>query len=167
MFKKLIIIIGIVVGVAAIVAIWLHFQNANSSSASNLSAPETPNPGKLPLPAVPSQNTVTIGTSQGNVAVNNFYKTVTSQDEEYVTFEQSSDYELLYDTEDSSFVVSILNGPIAQTVPEAEQAFLGAVGVSKSDACKLNVTVGIPAALAGTQFSEGLPLSFCPSGTSL
>jgi hypothetical protein len=167
MKKIILIVVAIVVILAIGIFAWLYFQNSSGSpqatelkSVGALPGVAT-GTGPMPLPASAQSSTVEIGTPSGIVTVDNFYKTATGRDEEYVTFASSPAYSLQYDTDNSSFVVTISAGPLTATRPAAEAALLNALGVSLADACKLNVTVGIEPSVDPAFANQALPLSFC------
>lgn len=164
MTKKKIIIIGfIIVIVGAAIFAWFtsganpasvggNAQNGNQSQSFVVT-------GK---PAnIPAGETITIGTPKGIVTTKNFYKTVTASEEEYLIFQTATAYAFLYDPMDSSFVISITAGPIAQVQSQAEAAFLAALGINKTDACKLVVVIGISVNADPALAGKSLPLSFC------
>jgi hypothetical protein len=158
--NKKIIIIGCVL--IAVIALGIFLWPRLNSQPSNVStATDTPNPGSPPPPAAPSGNTITIGTPNGTVTVKNIYKSFVGWEEEYFTFSQSAGYKFLYNPNNGSFAISINAGPILQTIPQAEAAFLTALGVSKADACKLSVTVGVASVASSDLAGKALGLSFC------
>ena len=164
MLKKLLIIIIIValLGIGA----WFYFQNLptqnNSGITGNVASGTLPAISVVALPtSTMLADMVAIGTSKGTVVVKNFYRTGVGRDEEYLYFESSSAYSLLYDTIDSSFVVSISGGPLSETRSVAEGALLSALGVNQTDACKLTVVVGVSSDVDPSLAHRALPLSFC------
>lgn len=107
-----------------------------------------------------------IGTPSGVVTVNNVYRSILGWEESDIIFQKTSVYELLYDVDDSSFVVSIDAGPLLTTRPQAESALLSFLGVSRSDACKLAVVVGVDPSVDPSLVNKGFSLSFCASSNS-
>jgi hypothetical protein len=151
------IIIGIVVVIVLVIGwllvnIWLGSggQQAVQTSTSSQTSSSF---DTAYVPPVPPGDTIAIGTPHGTVTVKNFYKTITASEEEYLIFQKTAAYEYLYDPNNGSFVISIIAGSLMVVEPQAETGFLSALSVSKTDACKLNVIVGIG--------SSALPLSFC------
>ncbi|OGY99725.1 MAG: hypothetical protein A2945_01860 [Candidatus Liptonbacteria bacterium RIFCSPLOWO2_01_FULL_52_25] len=104
---------------------------------------------------VPSGDVIQIGTSHGIIEVKNFYRNIVAYESEFLIVVRTADYEITYDTTRSSFYVAVLvsTGP---ALTRGEEALLGLLGVTQSDACKLDVAEG----LAGSPGSG--PLSFCP-----
>lgn len=168
--KKILIILIVLAVIAIGFFVWFSLKGSppaqngsnNVVTAGNLPAVSAPVAASS---TVPAGDTIAIGTAQGTVTVNNFYKNIVGWQEEYAIFERSSAYDLLYDTGDSSFVVSIKSGVLAQVEPQAEQAFLSALDISESDACKLAVVIGIDPSVDPSLANQALPLSFCATST--
>lgn len=165
MVKKIIIgIIIIIVGAALLAWFWPH-QNPNGTG-ENPAGGNSAQPFDIPAQTsgFPTGATIAIGTPHGTVTVKNFYQTVTQSEEAYLIFANMPDYQLLYNPNNGSFIVSINAGPFQKTQPEAEAAFLAALGIGKTDACKLSVTVGLAANVDPNLAGQALPLSFCGAG---
>lgn len=78
-----------------------------------------------------------------------------------VAFEETQDYQLVYIKPFNYFIVSVLGSPFEEARSKAEIAFLNSLGVSKEDACKLDVVVNTPS-FANPDFAgKDYPLSFC------
>jgi hypothetical protein len=164
--KKTILIVAAVIVLMIIgVLVWMYSQNQAAPAPIVGENPLGTLPGvvtgTVPLPASEQGPTISIGTPQGTVTVNNFRKTVLAEDEEYVTFANAAGYQLIYDTDTSAFVVDVTAGPLTTTRPAAEAALLNVLGVSESDACKLAVTVGVEPSVDPTYANQALRLSFC------
>jgi hypothetical protein len=163
--KKILIIIAIIVIIGIAVAIFFMLQKSPSGSSGGGTT------GTLPPIATstpfnpPSGTTLTIGTSEGSVTVNNFYNGAPwiSADHTAVLATTTDAYDITYDTKDSSFNIDIKETPFETIRPEAEAAFLRILGVSQSDACKLIVQVGTTFAVDPNYAGQNLGLSFCPS----
>jgi hypothetical protein len=115
-----------------------------------------------PLPTTAS---LTIGTAQGAVQVNNFYLSnpPVNQDED-VVIKQAADYYIVYDPSDSNFWLGISGTPFATWRPVAEADFLTTLGINQANACKLSVTSGVIYLPGNPADGQSLPLSFCVSG---
>jgi hypothetical protein len=172
--KKTLIIVIVVLLVAGVALVgW--FASKNQASSIPVSGPSVPTEASSsvvsstsvsqPTVSWPTGDTIDIGTPLGTVTVKNVYNTILGWEDAYLIFQQTSTYELLYDTVDSSFVVSINKGPLATTRPEAEAALLSSLGISQADACKLSVIVGVDPSVDSSLAGEALPLSFCVAGT--
>lgn len=141
------------------------FNSGNEGTAGNLPPVST----STPALATPTTTTVVIGTAQGGVTVNNFYKNAEyiTQDQQTVAMKDTSDYGIAYNVGDSSFVIVLLSNPLETARQAAEAAFLSSLGISKQDACKLTVYEGIPAAVSDQYVGENFPLSFCGGSSTL
>lgn len=120
-------------------------------------------PASQALAVVPSGAFLTVGTPQGNVMINNFY---TSNplvfDSETVLVKKTASYSIAYDNIDSSFWIGINSDQSVGAVrPVAEEDFLATLGVSKADACKLNVAIGVNYSQNSGLSGQSFPLSFC------
>lgn len=169
MNKKVIVIGGIVIVViAAFLAFFFIQKNSSSvnttvSTSSSASAGGTLPSSATSTPVVSTSTTITLGTSEGSVTVNNFYQnaqTIT-QDGQAVIIQNSGEYVITYNVPDSSFAIAILSTPLEAARQAAESAFLSALGISKEDACKLTVYEGVPISVSDEYPGESFPLSFC------
>jgi hypothetical protein len=170
--KKTVIIIA---GIAAIalIAIGAFFLIAKNNSTGGTGSeptgtlpPASTGTAMIPPVAAPTGTTFDIGTSGGTVSVNNFYKTTPyiTQDRLTVVVETTAQYEIIYYTGDSSFIITILSVPFDASRQAAEAAFLSSLGISKQDACKLSVYEGVPADVSDQYVGKQFPLSFCQNG---
>lgn len=114
----------------------------------------------------PTSTIITIGTSQGVVSVNNFYQTSIGAQEQYIIIKQNANYEINYDTYFSVFYIAITGQPFATWQSAAEQDFLQTLGVSTTDACKLDAEEGVIPSGTGSNSSTSFLLSFCGGSTS-
>ncbi len=117
--------------------------------------------------AIPAGDTVTIGTPEGSVTTSNFYKSADyiAQNQQIVVVKQTSAYGIFYNVLDSSFAVTIFGTPFDTVRPTAETAFLTQLGISQTDACKLNVVENTANNLNNPDAGKSFPLSFCSSST--
>lgn len=109
----------------------------------------------------PQGPTFSIQTPRGIVQVNNFYASASDATSTIVTVTSTDEYNIIYHQENSSFLITLVNRPITTARTDAENAFLQVLGISKSDACRLYVAVGIPAWVDPDHGGEVGPLSFC------
>jgi len=172
MKRTLIVIIAVVIVVIVGLVIFFAIKqnSANSGSAGSGTSAETLPPAVTSTPLVaPTGTTFTLGTSQGNVTVNNFYNNPVfiTQDQQTVVLAQTSTYSIVYNVADSSFMISLLSAPLAAARQDAETALLNILGVSESDACKLKVSEGVPISVSDEYPGENFPLSFCGSSPPL
>jgi len=115
---------------------------------------------------IPTGNTLTIGTSQGSVVMNNFYDSADyiDQAQQAVVVQQTSTYVTVYNIADSSFSITVLSMPFETAQQAAEAAFLNTLNISQGDACKLNVHENVPSNVSSQYAGKSLLLSFCKSG---
>ena len=113
--------------------------------------------------SIPSGDTIAIGTSKGVVTMNNFYNSAAyiDQDERTVVIQQTSTYGIFYSISDSSFTIIIFEMPFEAARQMAEVSFLTTLGISKSDACKLNIIIGAPYSIDSSSADHNLGMSFC------
>lgn len=116
---------------------------------------------------VPAGSTVTIGTSQGSVMVNNFYKNADyiAQDQNAVVIQQTVNYGIFYNILNSGFTITIFSAPFDAVRQTAEVAFLSSLNISQQDACKLSVYENASGNIANEYAGQSFPLSFCASST--
>jgi hypothetical protein len=149
--------------VAGVLLLLPHEGWAQSVAVDESSDPLVP---PAQMSDAPTSTTITIGTSQGVVSMNNFYQTGVGAQEQYIIIKQNTNYEINYDTYFSSFYIAIMGQPVATWQPVAEQDFLQTLGVSTTDACKLDVAEGVISSAAGSNSSTSFPLSFCGGASS-
>lgn len=172
--KKTILIIIIVVVVVLIATALIFFRGNAPGPAGTPVATSTGgglpavSPGATPAGA-PTGATFTIGTPQGSVIVNNFYKSADyiTQDQQAVVLTQTFTYTIVYNISDSGFIISLLSTPLQAARTAAETAFLSDLGISQADACKLTVEEGVPISVSDQYPGVNLGLSFCPGAVAL
>jgi hypothetical protein len=170
--KRLLIIILVVI-VAIIIGALIFFvvqrNNAGGGAGSTSTATLPPVVTSTPVGPAPTGTTLTLGTSEGNVTVNNFYNNPVfiTQDQQTVVLAQSSTYSIVYNVSDSSFTISLLSAPFSAARQAAEAALLSSLGISQQDACKLKVSEGVPISVSDEYPGENFPLSFCGSSPPL
>ncbi len=168
---KKIITIAIIIAVAVVIVALFVFSTRQGQNTS-LSSPSS----TVSLPVVsttsasverPTGNTLQIGTQAGTVTLNNFYKNPAqvSQDQTSIIIVQTNAYNITYYVPDSSFNIGIWQKPVAAVRTQAEAAFLAALGISKTDACKLKVQIGVPYSVDPDYADKNLGLSFCAPST--
>jgi hypothetical protein len=117
---------------------------------------------------IPIGNTVTIGTSQGSVIVNNFYKNADyiAQGQNAVAIKQTADYGIFYNILDSGFTITIFSAPFDTVRQTAEAAFLDSLNISQQDACKLSVYENASGNIANQHVGQSFLLSFCAESST-
>ena len=170
MNKKVITIIIAIIVIAVMAYVFFLIQKTPSPGVTGETA-GTPLPISVSTTTtantLPTGPTVTLGTNQGNVIMNNFYKSADyiTEDQQTVVIHQTPMYDINYNVSDSSFIISILSLPFDAVRQAAEAAFLSSLGISKSDACKLKIYEGVPAYVSDQYLGESFPLSFCATST--
>lgn len=172
--KKNLIIILIIVIVAAAGGTYLfarpHISSAHAqATASNPVLPASSLPDYLDTTAnvfgttsTPSGATFQIGTAQGAVTVNNFYNANPPVDtSQYMVIKITQNYLIDYDPTDSSFWIGVSGMPFTAWQSTAEQDLLATLGVSQSDACKLDVVEGVIYSANNPDDGMSFPMSAC------
>lgn len=162
--KKNLYIIIILALVAGGAYAWFYFSKPTTQTNQTATLPEvstsgTPQPVSPPKPSYsiadtfPKTDTISIGTNNGSVEVKNFYKNIIDTEEGHVILADSADYKISYDRNTSIFYINLISVTAQQS--KAENQFLGILGTSQQDICKLNVIVSKPGQTTGSR------LSFC------
>jgi hypothetical protein len=171
MKKNLIVIVIIATGAMGVAA--YSFLRPNISSAQATSTNPVLPASSLPdylgttsyvfgTTSTPTGATFQIGTAQGEVTVNNFYNADPPVDtSQYMIIKITQNYLIDYDPTDSSFWIGVSGIPFTAWQSTAEQDFLTTLGVSQSDACKLNVVEGIIYSANNPDDGMSFPMSFC------
>lgn len=137
------------------------FRGTGEGPLTNEPAPQI-NPGILV--EYPAGAEFIIGTGKGGVTVKNFYKTAKGiVDQTEVVLDETKDYLIVYHAPNSNFDIYFLSktNDFGTVRSVAESLFLSRLGVSKNDACKLDVVVNMPYNLDSIAGGKQ-PLSFCP-----
>jgi len=166
----LITIIAVIVIIIIVIVVASFFHgNGNASPATTTTSP---NPGQSgqeitiaqAYPNAATGTTLSIGTSQGTVHVNNFYNFGSGvTDGGVIIIKATSTYWFTYDPLTSEFWIAISGTPFNTLQLVAEQDFLATLGVSEADACKLSVSEGVPYSPGNSLDGQSFPLSFCPA----
>lgn len=83
--------------------------------------------------------------------------------ENVVEISGNDKYAIVYYKKDSSFLITVTSEPAELNRIDAEKVFLEKVGISKEDACKLNIIVNATFRAGGNASDAGnVGLSFCP-----
>jgi hypothetical protein len=112
----------------------------------------------------PKGDTVEIGTPLGSVRTKNFYLRAVGGDEASVTILKKTEYFISYSTLDSGFWIAITSKDFSVNRALAERDFLETLGVTQSDACRLDVMVSVPYNVDPARAGQRYGLSFCPEG---
>lgn len=169
--KPRIIIIIVVVIILICIGVYFYFAGISNSpspvanTGSVGGGKEVVIPAVQAFPSTPTSATLAIGTPKGVVQVNNFYLSnpLVTDGGETVIIASTTDYMITYDTTDSSFWIGVDAAQFNTIRPVAEQAFLSTLGTSSTNACKLNVSVGVFYDASSSLSGKSFPLSFCGS----
>jgi hypothetical protein len=112
-------------------------------------------PPKIP---VSDKDKITVS----NVEVENFTKDaeVVSRGETYL-LEENQDFHIIARKKEGQFLISILGAPFSEKRARAEDAFVKKLGITREEACKLNVVITTPAFANKAEAGKNYPLSFC------
>lgn len=157
----LIIAIVIVVGVAAYF-MFLKQKVAPLDTAGQ--QPAATEQALIPVSSseVPAGDKIALGTSDGIIYVNNFYKIARGYSGEALVIKSASQYLLLYDAAVSAFGIYIVAGPVQSYLNVAENDLIGILGVQQAQACLLDVSWSVSSAVDKNLSGRNYPLSFCP-----
>jgi len=123
-------------------------QIPNSGSPANIE-------GKIP-----------IKTSTGKVFVNDFRKNAEVASSGVLYFVEKNEYNIAYNSTGNEFILTLLvNKDIEKTRGAMENDFINSLGISREDACKLNVYLYVSAAV-DNKLSGNHGLSFCTGSQS-
>lgn len=176
MKKSTKIIIAVSVSVMALLAGFLFIFQKNSPSPAS---PGTLLPGgsvgfSIPPEGAPKmsvrieEKTGEPITTEKKVEVNNVYNnpvaTIPYNNYTGVLFKAADDYSISFYPDGEQFSIIINNSELNMAREKAEAGLLEALGISKEEACQLNVslrtTIQVNRENAGREFG----LSFCPDG---
>lgn len=165
--KKIILVITVFALLGLIFIIYFYRKNNTSDSITN--QPKT-TINQFPIipgekPSV-SSNTFDIKTQEGEISVKNIYALPDTKplSDDGINFENNQYYYMAYYPKQQGFLISILNPDIEKARTLAEQYFLDVLNTSKSDACKLNVSLTVSPNANKKASGGNYRLSFCPNG---
>ncbi|OGI25075.1 MAG: hypothetical protein A3J76_02475 [Candidatus Moranbacteria bacterium RBG_13_45_13] len=105
---------------------------------------------------------ITIETPSGEVTLNNFKKNAEVSSSGVLYFIDKDKYNIGYNPTSQEFIVTLLVGEnVENTRKDAESDLLNSLGVSRGNACKLNVFLYVSAAI-NKNLSQNHGLSSCP-----
>jgi hypothetical protein len=162
----LIIVIVVIIIAVGGVLYFVLFNGANmSGSDANIGVGTPVTSVPQAYPNAPTGQSISVGTSQGTVEINNPYTMSGVQigDDGVLLVKQTPNYWITYDPSDSSFWIAVSSTPFAAIRATVEQDFVAILGVSQADACKLDVSVGVPYSAGNPMNGKSFPLSFCPT----
>lgn len=130
------IVLAVVVAVAFVAAVVVSAQKqiANEAERITVSGVSVKNP----------RSSVVLENEQGDIV-----------------FNKSEGFEIVYLPRFKQFLISITAPPFDENVLAAEQEFLGSLGISEAEACKLNVVITTPQSANPNEAGKDYGLSFC------
>lgn len=81
-----------------------------------------------------------------------------------VLFKENNDFEMAFYPEGDAFIISIKNSDLNPAREKAEADFLQTLGITKDQACQLNVSLGTTFDVNPKNSGREFGLSFCPNG---
>lgn len=79
----------------------------------------------------------------------------------------SDEYHIVYFSEDKSFIISLVAEPIGQARRDAEQFLMQTLGLTQQQMCALKYEVLTTSSVNGQFAGDNLGFSFCPGATKL
>lgn len=138
------------------------------TSENTKTTPETNSFPTLPEFSLPKKDdpSMTLSTVDGkNVVANNVYKNpIESLSNNAVAFVENEESHISFYPKNQGFLITIIDSNIEKARQKAESDFLSSLGITKEDACKLNVDLGMPAWVNDKAAGRNYGLSFCPNG---
>lgn len=141
----------------------------SNSGGAKLPVQYTPGtPFSVPTQDAPKMTLYT--PDNAKIEVNNLYKNpanLVPGTDNTVNFIQNKDYYMFFSPKTEYFQITLLNPDIQKARSEAESDFLSTLGITKDQACQLNVELGVPYAVNQAASGKDYGLSFCPNGKPL
>ncbi|MFA5961412.1 MAG: hypothetical protein WC848_01875 [Parcubacteria group bacterium] len=168
--RKIFFGIILLLSITSILLFWLSQKNKKTDN----NQPETnQNTAKKELPIIHGEkpataiDTFTIATQTGTVAVNNIYKLPDAKplDLDGVNFKNTQYYYMAYYPKQQGFIIAMMDPNIQKAREIAESDFLDILGITKDQACQLNVSLTVPPTVNETASGGNYGLSFCPGET--
>lgn len=164
--KKIIIIILVVTAIGAGVYFFIYRGEERIPPGTEVLFPIAPSTQESP--PIPTTDKVVIPTPNGNIIINNFFKTANKiSPTGGATLKKENNYIIAYIRFDNSFAIALMKKPLQQARQDAENALLAILGINKDEACKLTLTLGVPISVDRNAAVKNYGLSFCPNGKSL
>jgi len=113
----------------------------------------------------PETDRFDVETKDGAVSIVNIYKkSVADASFNGVIFKDNNLYYIAYYPNPEGFIITINNSDIERARAAAEKDFIETLKISKSDACKLNISLAVPMSVRESIAGQNFGLSFCPDG---
>lgn len=145
----------------------------SSSSSKPASFPVSDNQQSKGFQIAPSSNQdkSIITTPQGDkIEINAPEKIATEKlDPKDMVLKTASDYQIVYFnySEGPSFLITLTSPNIEPARTNGEAGLLSVLGISKDQACKLQVSLTVPQDVSAKAAGYNYRLSFCPNGKAL
>jgi len=107
----------------------------------------------------------TIHTPEGPVSVLDFPGHIAGSIGDTIFLEENNRFSIGFLKSENAFGIVLAAKPIDVVRKDAEDRFLRDLGISEKDACKLKVSVRVPASVDVKTDDRDIGLSFCPSDT--
>ncbi|NTU67078.1 MAG: hypothetical protein HGB08_04120 [Candidatus Moranbacteria bacterium] len=118
------------------------------------------------LPSNPDKSLIT--TPQGNqIEINNPKKIAKEKlDEKDLVLESNGNYDIMYFnySKGPSFLITLSSPDLESSRTAGESKLIDLLGISKDQACKLNVSLTVPQDVSSPAAGYDYGLSFCPNG---
>lgn len=158
--KTLFIIFG-VVGIIIVVVLVALVYNSRAQRAEEFSVNINQ----------PLEDQIAVNTNSGEVLINDIQEEPILEVKDFpgVVFSESSRYSISYYSDTQGFIITLLDSDLKIARELAEEEFLEALGIDEDDACKLEVSLGVPWSIAADYEVAGINygLSFCSDGLDL
>mgnify|MGYP003394998574 CR=1 FL=1 len=180
MNKKISLIIGVIISIGLLVLVFIFVRSLNISSSTPYSGQGTaistfPTTGSVTNP----RNTVSIRTANGkNIQTKDFLKDPDiwkdpmnsgyySLGHHFSSGTPPPPYDIQYIEASNFFNVGLFQEPIAQSRKEAEKYMMEHLGISPTQMCELNYSVGTTNWVNGFYSGQDLRFSFCPGSVQI
>ncbi len=140
----------------------LYFSEEPTPTVPEKKVEEKIPSGILPIETQKNYDKFSISTDEENVEVMDFRENVLeSNSAGEMLLVDEKDYQIVYYAPDQSFLMTLYTLPIPETQKKAEDALLRILNISKEEACRLKVSIGVPYQLDPNYIGVRLPLGFC------
>lgn len=143
------------------------FSIPSTTSGNTKTAPMNVSNGKFTIPDKNAEKMI-IPTTGGNIATNNLFKNpVESLPNNAVAFVENEEYHMSFYPNHQYFLITLLDPDIQKARDKAENDLLKTLGITKEQACNLDVDLGAPTWVSPEAEKAGAKnygLSFCPNG---
>lgn len=147
------------------VLFWGAYQLYPSKKETPINVEEKREETPSGIPSIETQKNydeLPIATPQGNIPVKDFRENILeSNSAGEMLLVDEKDYQIVYYSPDQSFLMTLYVLPILETQKKAEDALLRILKITKEEACRLKVSIGVPYQLDPNYIGVRLPLSFC------